>query len=68
MVGHAFGNQHAPLDIACLEVRIPLTTSEAVARATVDGLGLKDIRVTIARITLGKQRPLTAGHPHERER
>lgn len=68
MVGHAFGNQHAPLDIACFEVRVPLTTSEAVARATVDGLGLEDISVTIAPIALGKQRPLTAGHPHERER
>jgi urease accessory protein len=68
MVGHVFGNQHTPLDIACFEVRVPLTTSEAVARATVEGIGLKDISVTIARIALGKQRPLTAGHRHERER
>ncbi|MDQ6818135.1 MAG: urease accessory protein UreE, partial [Actinomycetota bacterium] len=33
-VGHAFGNQHVPLEVESGEVRVPLTTSEAVARAT----------------------------------
>ena len=39
-LGHAFGNQHVPVDVEDGVVRIPLTTSQAIARATVEALGL----------------------------
>ena len=39
-LGHAFGNQHVPVDVEDGVVRVPLTTSEAIARATVEALGL----------------------------
>lgn len=64
MLGHAFGNQHVPLEVAGREVRIPLTTSEQVARATVAALGLEDVEVELVSVALGRQRPLSVGHGH----
>lgn len=64
MLGHAFGNQHVPLEVAGREVRIPLTTSEQVARATVAALGLERIEVEQVSVALGRERPLSAGHRH----
>jgi urease accessory protein len=63
-LGHAFGNQHVPLDVDDGGVRIPLTTSEAVARATVQALGLTAVRVEVAAVALGHQRPLAGGGAH----
>lgn len=63
-VGHAFGNQHAPLETLGREVRIPLTTSEQVARSTVEALGLDGVAVGVASVKLGCERPLSAGHGH----
>jgi urease accessory protein len=63
-LGHAFGNQHVPLEVEGNEVRIPLTTSENVARATVDALGLTDAVVEVAEMPLGRNAPLSAGHRH----
>jgi urease accessory protein len=63
-LGHAFGNQHVPLEVEGHEVRIPLTTSEDVARATVDALGLTDAVVEVAELPLGRNAPLSAGHRH----
>jgi len=64
-LGHAFGNQHVPLDVEGREVRIPLTTSEAVARGTVERLGLEGVEVRVVPVALGRARPLSAGHAHE---
>lgn len=66
LIGHAFGNQHAPGDIEGAEIRIPLITSEATARATVDRLALDRVSVAIARVALGRRAPLLTGnsHPH----
>jgi len=63
-LGHAFGNQHVPIDIDEGEARVPLTTSEAVARATVEALALEDVSVTVAPVALGRLRPLPVGHAH----
>jgi urease accessory protein len=63
-VGHAFGNQHVPVDVAAGEVRVPLTTSEHVARATVDGLGLDGVTMTVSEVALGARAPLSVGHGH----
>jgi urease accessory protein len=64
LLGHAIGNQHVPVEIDGLELRVPLTTSEAVARATVDRLGLSVVRIEVADVALGLDRPLAAGHSH----
>jgi urease accessory protein len=66
-LGHAFGNQHVPVDIHGAEAHVPLTTSEAVARATVEALGLSAVRVEVAPVALGRGRPLAVGHGHGHE-
>lgn len=63
-LGHAFGNQHVPIDVEGAEARVPLTTSEQVARATVDALGLDAVRVEVAPVALGCDSPPAAGHAH----
>jgi urease accessory protein len=64
LLGHALGNQHVPVEIDGLELRVPLTTSEEVALATVDRLGLPVARIEIAEVALGAHGPLAAGHAH----
>ena len=66
-LGHAFGNQHVPVEVARGEARIPLTTSEAIARATVEALGLDGATLTVAEVALGRERPLSVGHAHRHE-
>jgi urease accessory protein len=63
-LGQAFGNQHVPIDATLGEARIPLTTSESVARGTVEALGLEGVAVTVAEVALGASRPLSSGHGH----
>jgi urease accessory protein len=63
-LGHAFGNQHVPVEVDGAEARVPLTTSERVARATVDALGLDSVCVEVASVALGRDVPLSAGHAH----
>jgi urease accessory protein len=65
-LGHAFGNQHVPVDVEGADVRIPLTTSETVARATVDGLGLRGAQVSTSEVALGRAAPLSLSHAHRR--
>jgi urease accessory protein len=64
LIGHAFGNQHAPADFDGPEIRIPLITSEATARATVDRLALERVSVSVADVALGRLAPLATGHTH----
>jgi urease accessory protein len=63
-LGHAFGNQHVPIDIEDGEARMPLTTSEAIARATVAELGLEGATVDVTEVALGRLRALPVGHTH----
>jgi urease accessory protein len=65
LIGHAFGNQHAPADIDGAEIRIPLITSEATARATIDRLSLEGVSVAIGDVALGRLAPLSTGHSHQ---
>jgi urease accessory protein len=65
LLGHAFGNQHVPVDVEGAELRVPLTTSEAVARFTVEALGLSGLTVSVEDVTLARRAPLHAtGHAH----
>lgn len=63
-LGHAFGNQHVPIDISETDVRVPLTTSARVARQTVSSLNLNGVAVSVEDVAMGSQRPLPVGHQH----
>jgi urease accessory protein len=66
-VGHAFGNQHVPVDVEDGVIRVPLTTSEAIACATVEGLGLAGASLEVADVALGRHGPLSVGHAHQHD-
>jgi urease accessory protein len=66
--GHAFGNQHVPVEVSDGQARLPLVASEAIARATVDTLELDGANVAVEDVALGLRRPLSVGHPHSHER
>jgi urease accessory protein len=63
-LGHAFGNQHVPVEVDGCEVRVHLTTSMAIARATVERLGLERARIEEASVALARERPAASGHGH----
>lgn len=63
-LGHAFGNQHVPLDVEDGAIRVPITTSEQVARDTVTALGLDGATVTVEQVALGAHAPFATGHRH----
>ena len=60
-LGHAFGNQHVPLEIVDCEVRARLTTSREVALETVRALGLRGVEVSFEAVRLGCDKPLPRG-------
>ena len=71
-IGHAFGNQHVPLDVDGGAILVPITTSAALAEQTVRALGLTGIDVGATSARLGRLRPLGSpahghghGHAHE---
>jgi urease accessory protein len=64
LVGHAFGNQHVPIDVAGDTIRVPLTTSEEIARATVAALGLTGVGVSVERVALAAAAPMLSAHGH----
>jgi urease accessory protein len=64
VLGHAFGNQHVPVEFDGSEARIPVTTSERIARETVEGLALEGVSVTVEEVALGSDRPVAVGHAH----
>jgi urease accessory protein len=63
-LGHAFGNQHVPIDVGEAEALLPLTTSEQIARRTVAALALEGATIEIVDVPLGSKRPLRVGHTH----
>jgi len=64
-LGHAFGNQHVPIEVEHGEVRIPVTTSREVVLDTVRSAGVGVDAVRFDRLALGRGRPLVApSHGH----
>ncbi|WP_046866696.1 urease accessory protein UreE [Microvirga massiliensis] len=63
-IGHAFGNQHVPIEVDGYEIRVPLTTSEEVAKRTVGDLHLHDIEIAFAEVRLALHHPLARSHAH----
>lgn len=68
LIGHSFGNQHTPLEVRDGVVVVPLTTSEAVARSTVEALGLDMVELSVADVRIGCSAPLVVGHTHGQAR
>ena len=64
-LGHAFGNQHVPLELVDGEIHVPITTSREIAAATVRGLHLEGAEISFGLVPFGRKRPLGASaHEH----
>jgi urease accessory protein len=63
-IGHAFGNQHVPLEIEGDELYIPVTTSAEVVRETIARLELPGVSTALASVPLARRHPLAIGHAH----
>lgn len=64
-LGHAFGNQHVPVEVGDGEVRVPVTTSAAIVSETLERLHLHGATWEVREVALGRERPLAApGHHH----
>ncbi len=61
-IGHAFGNQHVPVEVHGDQVRVPIATSGELARATIARLELPGLRAELAEVQLGCRCPLPIGH------
>lgn len=66
-VGHAFGNQHVPLEITGGEICVPITTSREIAAGTAERLGLEGAEISFGLVPFGLRQPLAAAHPHPAE-
>jgi urease accessory protein len=63
-LGHAFGNQHVPIEVDGDEIRVPITTSREIAERTVRALGVTILDLAFDDVPLGRDRPLEHGHTH----
>ncbi len=64
-LGHAFGNQHVPIEVEGDEVRIPITTSREIVAETLQALGLRGASLAFEEVALGCERALTPpAHVH----
>lgn len=62
-LGHAFGNQHVPVEVSGDEVVIPVTTSRDVVAETVEGLGLARAALRFESRPFARERsPLASVH------
>ena len=65
LVAHAFGNQHVPIELDGERICVPVTTSEDVARATVERLSLSGLVIGFEDRRLARFEPLgPGGHSH----
>jgi urease accessory protein len=62
-LGHAFGNQHVPLEIEGEEIRVRVTTSREIVAETLQALALRGASVSFGAVPFALERPsLHAGH------
>jgi urease accessory protein len=64
-IGHAFGNQHVPLEVVGYEIRVPVTSSDEMVRRTVTDLHLHGLEIGFAELRLALHKPLTSAHAHD---
>ena len=64
-IGHAFGNQHVPIEVDGCSILVPVLTSEDVMARTVRDLKLGELSLRFDTVRLGASRPLLmSGHAH----
>ncbi|MEZ5100232.1 MAG: urease accessory protein UreE [Thermoleophilia bacterium] len=63
-LGHAFGNQHVPVEVEGDELRVPVTTSAAIVGETLERLHLHGATWEVRAVPLGRERPLSAPAHH----
>jgi urease accessory protein len=68
LAGHAFGNQHVPVEVVHGEIRVPITTSREIAAATVERHELEGAELSFALVPFGRSRPLAVAHAHHEHR
>ena len=65
LIGHAFGNQHIPIEVDSCSILVPVLTSEDLLAKTVLDLELAQLSMRFDIVRLGAFRPLlTRGHAH----
>lgn len=64
LIGHAFGNQHVPVEVVGGALLVPITTSRAIAAATLGRLELPGVESSIDLVALARTRPLVPQHAH----
>lgn len=64
-IGHAFGNQHIPIEVINCSILAPVLTNQSVLEKTIRDLGLGDLRIRFDTVRLATSRPLImTGHTH----
>jgi urease accessory protein len=66
-LGHAFGNQHTPIEVHDREVRIPVRTTVDIVRSTIDQLDLAGVDIRVATIPLGRHQRLDTVGAHDHQ-
>jgi urease accessory protein len=65
LIGHAFGNQHVPIEVGGCSILVPVLTSEDVMARTVRDLNLGELSLRFDTVRFGASRPLLMmGHAH----
>lgn len=62
LVGHAFGNQHVPINAVGRTIWIPVTTSDENAIATVTALGLRGVGAEVVSAPFAANEPPRSTH------
>lgn len=57
-VGHALGNQHLPIEVEALEIRVPITTSPGLALELGRAAAPASASVALESVRLGKDDPI----------
>lgn len=66
LIGHAFGNQHVPVEVDGGSILVPMLSSEDLMAKTVRDLRLGELPLRFDYIRLGALRPLSiTEHAHE---
>ena len=65
LIGHAFGNQHVPVDVVEGDVLVPITTSRSIAASTLERLELQGVEYSFDLVPLARRRPLAPQHSHD---
>lgn len=64
-VAHAFGNQHLPMEVFGLEIRIPITTSQSAMEHTLEHIELRVAEVSFTKVQFALDEMTKGGGHHE---